>query len=149
MIGVEIDSVWLRRRVFWALFYLSTRTSWVRQNLSASCVPQSDFLTSLAQVYNLQYSHFNFSQIDCKLPLDCSDEELLLDERAVRATVRGRTTVHNSFPTKMSPLLVSWIRRSWDVDRAMLTFQHRFIAGQVPDRDPHEEERELALLHTF
>ncbi|KAM0751357.1 hypothetical protein T439DRAFT_356183 [Meredithblackwellia eburnea MCA 4105] len=59
------------RRVFWSLFCLSLEA---------------------ASTFGRSWTGFDFNQIDCSLPRDCFDAELLLEESQLSSNLRQRTT---------------------------------------------------------
>ncbi|GAA5838831.1 hypothetical protein JCM11251_006752 [Rhodosporidiobolus azoricus] len=70
-----------RRRLFWCLFTL--------------CM-------SITTGTSRTWSQFDLRQIDCKFPLDCYDAELLMDERAAKARIRGRLHIFEETPMTAS-----------------------------------------------
>ncbi|GAA6048510.1 hypothetical protein JCM3770_006529 [Rhodotorula araucariae] len=48
------------------------------------------------------WTQFDLRQIDCKLPLDCYDTELAMDERAAKARVRSRRAAESFEETPMT-----------------------------------------------
>ncbi|GAA6004210.1 hypothetical protein JCM10207_002484 [Rhodosporidiobolus poonsookiae] len=74
-----------RRRLFWCLF--------------TTCM-------SITTGTSRTWSQFDLRQIDCKFPLDCYDAELMMDERAAKARVRGRTKGETFEETPMTASVV-------------------------------------------
>lgn len=112
-----------------------------RENENFICTAHR--LCSLLQVYSLPDGSFDLSHIDCSLPLDCDDDELLLEEDDLRARVEAR--VLNPRPTSMTAILVSMrnLYKHFSADSFHLS-------AQVQDRSSHEEERKFASqLHSL
>ncbi|GAA5862732.1 hypothetical protein JCM1840_002655 [Sporobolomyces johnsonii] len=80
-----------RRRIFWTLFTL--------------CM-------SITTGTSRSWTQFDLRQIDCKIPLDCYDEELFMDERAVTANVRAR---RNSVSFEETPMTLLVVRAQYSV----------------------------------
>ncbi|BGP18080.1 hypothetical protein JCM10213_006529 [Rhodosporidiobolus nylandii] len=74
-----------RRRIFWCLFSL--------------CM-------SITTGTSRTWLQFDLRQIDCKFPLDCYDAELLMDERAAKARIRGRVKGGGFEETPMTSAVV-------------------------------------------
>ncbi|GAA5992545.1 hypothetical protein JCM11641_004540 [Rhodosporidiobolus odoratus] len=74
-----------RRRLFWCLFTL--------------CM-------SITTGTSRTWLQFDLRQIDTRFPLDCYDAELLMDERAAKARIRGRLSADTFEETPMTSSVV-------------------------------------------